>query len=127
MPPSAPMLSPLAAMPLAATPLAATPIASALPVVIATATVIVGVLLMAAVIGVRWSETRRRARMLEAVLGRFAAEEEVAELVVAGRERGRPATLRRRRGGEWDTPIVPTVSTSPHRRDRRDRRRTRGV
>lgn len=120
MPLPAPMLSPLAAMPIAS------PIASASPVVIATATVIVGVLLMAAVIGVRWSETRRRARMLEAVLGRFAAEE-APELVVAGRERGRPATLRRRRGGEWDTPIVPTVSTSPHRRDRRDRRRTRGV
>ncbi|MFM1890633.1 MAG: hypothetical protein RLZZ565_1390 [Planctomycetota bacterium] len=38
--------------------------------------------------------------------------------------RGRPATLRRRRGGEWDTPVVPTVTARP---DRPERHRTRRI
>lgn len=37
--------------------------------------------------------------------------------------RGRPATLRRRRGGEWDTPVVPTVTARPERPDRHRTRR----
>lgn len=45
----------------------------------------------------------------------------VAKLLREGR--GRPASLRRRRGGEWDTPIVPTVTARPERPERHRTRR----
>ncbi len=102
------------------------------------ATVVLASGLMVATVLVRVTEGIRRRRMLEVVVRRLAeasgiesdpdasmgdAAGGMAASDHAVGERGRPATLRRRRGGEWDTPVVPTVSTSPHRRDRRRSRR----
>jgi len=101
-------------------------------------TVAVAMILMAATIALRSAESGRRRRLLERLLRRLDREQvddrsvghgvghgvgSGDESATTGRDRGRPATLRRRRGGEWDTPVVPTVSTSPHRRDRRRSRR----
>lgn len=86
-------------------------------------TLLVAVGLLVAMVGMRRAERRRREQMLRDVLSGIVPEPGAVEAAPELRDRGRPATLRRRRGGEWDTPVVPTVSTSPHRRNRRRTRR----
>ncbi len=72
-------------------------------------------------------EKARRIAVFEEWVRAAMPEEspEFASTATAVREgRGRPANLRRRRGGEWDTPIVPTITARP---DRPERHRTRRV
>ena len=99
-----------------------TPIAVSMAV-----TVAVILALMSATVGLSIGESRRRRRMLQSIVrgvdATAADSKQGGSELEAGRDRGRPATLRRRRGGEWDTPVVPTISTSPHRRERRRTRR----
>lgn len=92
---------------------------------IAAAVALVGLVVLAA--------RRDRAHRLE-VFQTLAAQEglvltrgDSGDAVVASLERsgdrGRPASGRRRRGGGWDTPVVPTISPRPVRPDRHRGRR----
>jgi hypothetical protein len=89
------------------------------------ATVVLASGLMVATVLVRVTEGIRRRRMLEMVVRRLAEASGIESDPDAsmGDAAGGMAASDRRRGGEWDTPVVPTVSTSPHRRDRRRSRR----
>lgn len=84
--------------------------------------------LTAVLIAAARQEKARRIAAFEAWV-RSAMPDEVAEIAplptpLSVRDgRGRPPTLRRRRGGEWDTPVVPTVTARPERPERHRTRR----
>lgn len=78
--------------------------------------------LMAVLVAVARQERARRLDAFESWVRQVAElpAAPAAERIPAPRHdgRGRPANLRRRRGGEWDTPIVPTVTARPERPER---------
>ncbi len=84
--------------------------------------------LTAVLVAAARQEKARRIAAFEAWV-RSAMPEQPGEFEVAAEPklfrdgRGRPATLRRRRGGEWDTPVVPTVTARPTRPERHRTRR----
>lgn len=84
--------------------------------------------LTAVLVAAARQEKARRIAAFEAWV-RSAMPEQPGEFEVAAEPklfrdgRGRPATLRRRRGGEWDTPVVPTVTARPERPERHRTRR----
>lgn len=119
------LIIPLASVPTAA-PAAA---ASSMPAWAMPALALFGAIaLLAVLVAAARQERARRLATFEAWV-RSAMDDSTAEAepVVATKllreGRGRPASLRRRRGGEWDTPIVPTVTARPERPERHRTRR----